>query len=105
MAAETPVATETPIAKYGLLFLMHTFHSLKPEKYCIFIASSLLFSPIASVPEVHRCSYKFIYRICNITREYAEYGSDIMHRLYINSYNLGRPKVISLSFGMQAQLE
>ena len=63
-------------------------------------ASSLLFSPIASIPEVHRCPYKFIVRTCNITREYAEYGSEIMHRLYINGYNLGRPKVISLSFGM-----
>ena len=81
------MAAETPVAKYGNITFPNTplerhFHFLKPEKYCILLVIQSTGSP-----------YLFIFHICNITREYVEYGSEIMHRL---CYNSGRPKVISL---------
>ena len=47
-----------------------------------------------------------IYVARNITGEYAEWlRLEIMHRPYMNGYNSRRAGVISVSFGMQAQLE
>ena len=98
------MAAETPVAKYGNITFPNTplerhFHSLKPEKYCILVVIQSTKSPYLPVQIYLPRTY------INITRVYVEYGSEIMHRLYINGYNSGCPKVISLSFGMQTQLE